>query len=342
MAYALYNIQFTPQPGSYGTLIEYRETTDGSEWITPTNPGNPSMVSPYPIYLEEGKSYYIGVTSIGLNCSQARKIIGPVDVPVAENCCPATYTLAPDGTYCYKYNDVAATAPTSGENTVAKTAIQYSTCGSYIYEPGYASDGTGTSTQISLTKTFWKNGGTCADNNTIDGPLNRCGLWASTTSDDQDIGFSVCITIPTSKTYYVGIACDNYAIINLDGVNLITQDPTALGVQYGVGDAATFKVWHIYPITLIAGPHVLELIGHNVASIAGMGAEIYNNTKSQIQNSNSYADLDLVFSTKDYIGQPVQLSSDGTGYSCPSGYSLVACNDPYICRQILTTAIIPC
>lgn len=341
MAYAVYNIQFIPVPGSYGTLIEYREATDGSEWIAPTNPGNPTMVSPYPITLEEGKSYYVGVTSIGLSCGQSRKIIGPIEVPVSNTCCPATYTLSPDGTYCYKYEDVAATVPTDGEVTVAKNAVQYSSCGSYIYNAGYASDGTGTSTQISLSNAFWKNGGSCVDNNTVDGPLNRAGLWASTTTDNQDVGFSVCITAPVTKTYYVGIACDNYAIVNLDGDNIITQDATAIDTQYSIVGAC-FKVWHIYPVELTSGPHVLELIGHNVSSIAGMGAEIYNNTASQIQAATSYSGLNLLFSTKDYVGEDVQLGTGGIGYECPSGYSLVACQDPYICRRILTTSTTSC
>jgi hypothetical protein len=145
-----------------------------------------------------------------------------------------------------------------------------------------------------------------------------------------------------TKSYYIGLGCDNYSILNLDGNNIITQDPTALGIQYGVGAGATFKVWHIYPVLLTAGPHVLELIGHNDLSIAGMGAEIYNNTSAQLQTATSYAGLNLVFSTKDYIGQPVQLGSGGTGYECPSGYALVACEDPYICRQLITTSTTTC
>jgi len=340
MPYALYNISFTPTLGSYGTLIEYREAIDGSEWIQPTVPGNPTLTSPYPLYLEEGKTFYIGVTSIGATCTQSRKIIGPITV-VGANCCPATYTLSVDGTYCYKVEETAATPPSAGENTVAKSAVQYSTCGSYIYDPGYSIDGTGTSTQISLSNPFWMNGGTCADNNTTDGPLNRTGLWATTTTDNQDVGFAVCIDILSSKTYYIGMGCDNYSIINLDGTNIITQDQTAIDTQYGIVGAC-FKVWHIYPVNIPAGSHVLELIGHNVTSIAGMGAEIYNNTKSQIQSATSYGDLDVIFTSTDYIGSPIQIGTGGLGYECPSGYSLVACDDPVICRRILTTAIIPC
>jgi len=92
----------------------------------------------------------------------------------------------------------------------------------------------------------------------------------------------------------------------------------------------------VYPVTLSSGPHIIELIGHNDSSSAALGAEIYDNTAAQLISATSYSDLTLIFSTKDYRGQPVQLSTDGLGYTCPSGYSLAACQDPYVCRKILT------
>lgn len=339
---ATYNITFTRTPGSYGTLIEYK-SLDGGGWITPSNPANPTSADTYSLDLPGGHSYYIGVSSIGNTCSPQRRIIGPITVS-PESCCPSTYTLSLDGSYCYKIEETAATAPTGGENSVATTYASYSTCGSYIYNPGYAINGTGIATQISLSIPFWKNGGTCADNNTTDGPLNRTGLWAPSPMDNQDIGFSVCIDILSTKTYYIGLGCDNYAIVNIDGNNIITQDATALGVQYSVGPSATFKVWHIYPITLTAGSHVIELIGHNVTSNATIGAEIYDGTAADISGSASYSDLGshLIFSTKNYRGYPIQLGTGGVGYTCPSGYSLVACDIPYKCRRVDTTGTITC
>jgi hypothetical protein len=67
-----------------------------------------------------------------------------------------------------------------------------------------------------------------------------------------------------------------------------------------------------------------------------LGAEIYNNTAAELIAATSYADLNLIFSTKDYVGQPVQLGTDDLGYTCPSGYSLAACVEPYVCRLIYT------
>lgn len=254
--------------------------------------------------------------------------------------CPAGYELAPDNSFCFIEEIVAATPPISGEVTVEKNHVDYSACGSYIYAPGYNLNGTGPSVQISIANVFWANGGTCAAGNTTDGPLNRSGLWSTTQSNNQTIGFSVCIDIPVSQTYFIGMGSDNLGIIKLDGVEIIHQDPTALGVQYGVGAGATFKVWHIYPVVIAAGSHVLELIGFNVSGVAAMGMEIYNNTEAEIIAATDYVDLDLVFSTKDYIGQPVVLGSDNIGYSCPSGFSLRACASPFECVRLLTTPVL--
>jgi hypothetical protein len=248
--------------------------------------------------------------------------------------CASDYTLAPDGSYCYKIDEVAATPPSGGtaETTVASSYSSYGQYGTYIYDPGFNVNGTGLSNQIPTSNAFWINGPSDASS----GPLNRCGLWTTTALDDQDIGFSVCINVTDSKQYYVGVAGDNRCRIIIDGIVVVDQDVSALATQYGADAQIAFKVWHVYPVTLSSGPHIIELIGHNDSSSAALGAEIYDNTAAQLISATSYSDLTLIFSTKDYRGQPVQLSTDGLGYTCPSGYSLAACQDPYVCRKILT------
>jgi hypothetical protein len=72
------------------------------------------------------------------------------------------------------------------------------------------------------------------------------------------------------------------------------MDPVAMADYFdthgfpGIGEDLTFKFWHIYPVNLSAGDHVIEIIGHNDASVAAMGAEIYNLTSAQIQAATSY------------------------------------------------------
>jgi hypothetical protein len=134
----------------------------------------------------------------------------------------------------------------------------------------------------------------------------------------------------------VCIGGDNKCRIVIDGNVVVDQDISAVGTSTGWGASATFKIWHIYPVSLSAGPHIIELLGHNNSSFAALGAEVYNNTAAEIMAATSYAALNLVFSTKDYRGQPVQLGSNALGYVCPSGYALAACEEPVVCRRILT------
>ena len=130
--------------------------------------------------------------------------------------------------------------------------------------------------------------------------------------------------------YYVGIGADNYGIIKLDSVTLITQDPTAMG-----GAGTTFQQWNIYPISMTAGPHYLEILGHNVNLVAAMGCEVYNNTAAEIMAATSYAGLDLIFSSKDSVGHTVQIGTGDAGYTCPATYSLASCQSPLVCQKII-------
>lgn len=260
--------------------------------------------------------------------------------------CSAGYTLSIDESSCYKEVFTDPTPPSGTPDTlVAKTFASYSTCGAYIYDPGYNVNGTGTSSQISLSNAFWRNGaGLCADATTTDGPLNRNGVWASSTQNDQDIGFGVCVDVTEEKTYYIGMGCDNYGIVKLDGSEIIHQDPAALGIQYGMDAQVTFKIWHIYPVVISAGSHILELIGHNDSGVAAMGMEIYNNTPAEIAAATTYGtgagQLNAIFRSFDYIGQNVQIGTQNAGYTCPDGYSLQTCASPLMCRRLITTPVL--
>lgn len=333
------NITWAFVPGSLSTLIEYR-VSGTTTWIHPTSPNNPTTQNTYPLTIDDNVYYDVRLTTNGSRCAAKSTTF---QIVRSLGCCPLGYSLSTDGTYCLQVNDTAATPPSSPEPTVAKSNNFYSDCGTYIYNPGYSSDGTGTSNQITTSNFFWKNGsGTCVpDGNTSDGPMNRCALWSVTELSNQDIGFSVCVNIATPQTYYIGFGCDNYGILRIDGNTIIQQDQAALDAQYGI-IGAPFHVWHIYPVNLLAGQHIIEMVGHNDSGPAAMGAEIYNNTLIEIISATSYGDLNIIFSTKDYVGQNVQLGTDGVGYTCPSGYSLIFCEGPAFCRQVLTTSIIAC
>lgn len=326
------------------TEVSFREQ-GSSNWYTPDNPTNPTQETEYTILIEEGIYYQVRLVHRGPLCQEKEQFIS-LYYPLSA-CCPAGYELTDDASVCYKVEEINATPPSGAVDTLDEANFgSYSICGSYIYEVGWNINGTGAATQIPLTNAFWRNGsGTCVfDGNFIDGPLNRTGVWALPAQSNQDIGFSVCVDLPATKTYYIGIGCDNYAIIKVDGQTILQQNDIALAAQYGGDIAAPFKVWHIYPVTLTAGPHVIEMIGHNVDPPAGMGCEIYDATPAELIAADGYEDLgaQLIFSSKDYIGEPVQLGTQNAGYTCPEGYALAACADPIKCRKILYTNKIVC
>lgn len=323
---------------------------DGSYRTLPDATVNPSgvIITPTPYqFTTEGTidiDIYIKAVNDCDNTFTITKII-----PGLERCCAGGYTLSEDETECIKIVTTTATPPISSENTVAKTNTDYSVCGSYIFS-SFLVNGTGVASQIPLTNSWWRNGaGACVVPQFVNqGPMNRCALWAVSEFPDQQVGFTVCIDVPETKTYYMGIGSDNFSIIKVDGVTILSQDAAAMGIQFGVPSlAAPLRVWCIYPIILTAGiTHVVELIGQNfsnpIPNPAAMGAEIYNNTPSEIIAATNYVDLDLIFSTKNYVGQPVQIGNGGIGYTCPPGYSLVLCDGPAYCQKIDTIPVKGC
>lgn len=276
--------------------------------------------------------------------------------------CPPNYTLSDDSSSCFIISEVPATPPTSSENAVAVSGpnnFYYGIFGSLIFDPGYNINGTGTFTQIPYSNSFWVNGPgypSYPSASNTSGPLNRSGVWSTTVAAPQQIGFSVCINVPTDGIYYVGMGCDDIGQINVDGTTILLQDRNALktyiqshGYPYPIGldqNQVTFNFWYIYPVFLTAGMRVLEIIGNNTSGVlpggASIGCEVYNMTDSDIMSVTSYGAMGagLVFSSKDFVGHPIQVGSGGIGYSCPAGYSLKFCDSPPSCVKILTTPVL--
>lgn len=345
MSTSVATISWNFVPGSISTLVEYR-VTGTITWIRPSFPMNPTATNEYPLTITDNVTYDVRLTTNGINCGPRSTTFTMIS---SFACCPSGYTLSDNGTFCFQTNTTDATPPSDPVNTVSSVRNDYTICGTYIYS-SFNTNGTGLSTIVSTSNPFWVNGtgGCFVAGDTSSGPLNRSGLWAiGTPQPNQIIGFSVCITVPEDKIYYVGMGVDNIGILRIDGATIIQQDPAALDIQYGLpGGSSTFRIWHVYPIEITAGTHVMELVGQNgspaIPNPAAMGMEIYNNTSAEIAVATSYTDLNLIFSTKDFIGQPVQIGSGGTGYTCPDGFSLVLCDGPAFCTQTLTIGTIPC
>jgi hypothetical protein len=298
-------------------------------------------------YFKPGE-YFTGFTSTTITSTGACSALTSTTYS-----CPIGYTPSIDNSICTQTIVTGATPPSNPETTVAKVLNVYNTFGTLIYDLGYNLDGTGTFTQIPYSNPFWVNGAgyPTVIGDTVSGPLNRTGLWSTTTTSGQTLGFTVCVSLSASGIYYVGSSADNLTIIKVDGNTVLQMNPSAMGV-YLAGNGyptttidAPFRFWHIYPISLFAGDHIIEIVGQNEVAPppnpAAVGIEIYSATSLQLQAATSYVDLgqQLVFSSKDYIGQNVQVGSEGFGYSCPSGYSLDICSTAYTCTRINTTAI---
>lgn len=279
--------------------------------------------------------------------------------PSSASCsggCPDGYEATEDGLYCERFTTIAATPPTGGGGVPVSvqgaTNGSYSNFGALIYQPGYNTNGAGTIQQWLQVPAVWRN----ISANLIDGPLNRSGVWGSTSvPDNEPVGFSIPITLTEATTVYIGIAGDNKCKIAIDGNTVVDQDPVQvanaieaqLPVFAGQGLQLAFKFFHIYPFTLQAGTHYIGLEGVNYGGPAGFGAEIYKNTIPELAaatlkaayvadpdtfplQDNYYDNLELVFTTRSTRGGTFS-SGITSGYSCPINYAMDGSVDPPTC-----------
>jgi hypothetical protein len=177
---------------------------------------------------------------------------------------------------------------------------------------------------------------------TLNGRLNIAGIWTDVpivgnqqNPQNEWIGFTACVEVTQTKTYYIGIGSDNKARFKLNSV-LIAE-------LAGCNNAFNFNNWHVFPITLNAGTNILELEGLNCDDYAAFAAEIYDASLAQLTAMTLEAQLDAVtiFSTKNKIGSTFDLGQQ-SGYSCPVGYSLSLCNGEYQCVRSESVPFEPC
>jgi hypothetical protein len=250
-------------------------------------------------------------------------------VPIQFNCstCIGEGWLPYNIDTCYRVSTTGVTTPVTPISLSAKTATVNTDFGTQFYST-FSINGTGTIDTTSTTQNIWRRtqpGG-------LDGPLNRCALWATDNDPNSDppydvwLGFSVCLTgILAEKTYYVGIGADNNYKLTLDG-NVILN--TVGGPLDDSQDS--FKYWHVYPVVIGAGDHILELFGLNNSSIAGFGCEIYDNTLEELTGFTTYSQLNVIFTssgqTQATIVQNLSNQYLTSGYTCPSGYVYSVCD----------------
>lgn len=266
--------------------------------------------------------------------------------------CPEGYAPTPDNSQCYKTTTVASIPPTSPGSaglSVRRQETSYNNDGMRIYKVGeFDINGTELNGAASYTlvndnaRPFWKN------NSALNGRLNGCGVWRKDScmgtfldTSWEYIGFSRTFNLTTAKTVYIGMAADNICRVKINGSTFIQQIGDDTSPDTGPSTGINFNYWHIYPVALSAGTHIIELLALNQGSVAIMGLEIYDNTEAEILAANSEGELDFLFSTKDMDCQPFDAGTSA-GYSCADPtYSLDTSEAPPVCTKVEYTALVP-
>jgi hypothetical protein len=164
--------------------------------------------------------------------------------------------------------------------------------------------------------------------------MNRCVVWPSTdATPGQIVGFGREVIVPVSKTYYIGLAADNYMSLEVNSV-LIKAFPAESIADH-------FTAWHLFPVFLNAGSNLIHIVGYNDTIVAGIGAEIYDATLAELQGVATISALDArtIFSTKSLIGSYAEEGNFGIGYTCPEGYSLINRSGVYSCDRVTYGAV---
>ena len=241
--------------------------------------------------------------------------------------------------YCTRinYNDAIAASSVSGltivtgsacngsssiGNSIASTNDAYGVYGVKLFSTVNSSGG---GTNISwtcdniggtYTGTFWAN----PNDNTNDGRLNQTGLWTGSVGGYAGTGsLTINVVAPSTKTYYIGTGFDNYGTLTINGTQIFSQSP-----QNSVDN---FRYWNIYPISLTAGSNLIFVQDVNLSTgAAALGAEIYDNTSTEISasvaaspnGSSIPSGLNILYSSANNRGSGViGISYYNTGIQCP-------------------------
>ena len=236
-----------------------------------------------------------------------------------STCNPSYVWSGFNETTCYTFVEEPATSPVTNLYLSASTNSLYSQYGTKIYSTVYLPSGVGNLMSIE-TDLVWKNLGM----NTVDGPLNRSGVWLSAaTLNNTWVGFSKCLEGHYSgKTYYVGVGSDNHFRVVVNGTEILNNySQTAL--------FESFIYWHVYPVTLYSGTNVVEVYGLNTTDKGSFGCEIYDNTYQQLSGATQYSDLNVAFTTSGLTGVTIVQNLLGeylsSGYTCSEGFYYSEC-----------------
>jgi hypothetical protein len=163
--------------------------------------------------------------------------------------------------------------------------------------------------------------------NCVNNPLSACEQCK------QWYGFTHCINITTTKTYYIALGANNAFRLKINN-NLVVEFNIQDGGELSLANAS------IFPITLPAGIHVLNMEYLNYSGDGGLAFEIFDCTLAELQSVMSLAQLQTytIFSAIDSVGNIYDTSTFlPNSYTCPEGYIYSNCNGSPECIQINTS-----
>ena len=349
MATVKYNITFIPRAGAFGTQISYRKESE-TVWTIPQVPANPTTLASYPVELQENTTYYISVSSIGKNCKE-KKYIQKVVTPKLTPCCPDSYTLSPDQSYCFLEETMAPEIESQNICVApSRRSPEYSGNGTRLFKTigSYSTILVGEHT---LLKTPYWNGDPEGSDSNIGGniisPMNALGIWIDSDCDGQKDGltknsilqFTIQLIVPTAKQVFIGIAGDNTFKVTLNG-NIIVECQGGSGSAGGESQPSyNFVFWWVFPVQLISGTNLVNFQYVGDGSIVdAAGFAIYDNTPAELENATRDEDLKFLFRSSDMIGTRIDIAK------CLPGWTLDTSGGSgnYVCRRVTNSPTIPC
>ena len=240
-------------------------------------------------------------------------------MPVSLKCTPCgAYSKYQNGNNLFCYSASQNVSSCSTYSLATSKWEYYSMYGTRIYSPGYSSGGAGSYVSIAGSNSYWGN----SSLNLTNGPLNRCGKWSSATANQTGasnglpmgntwIGTSFIFNVPESKTYYFGMAGDDFAEFKLDGQSVILFSSSVANYEY----------WHVYPINLTAGTHLFEISALNTIGKASYGFELYDNTLAELQAASVSSPANIILSTTSATSANYYKQNSGCR-TCPESYAV--------------------
>jgi len=350
---------------------------DGTNWIDPCD-CNINIINAYGVFkLIDPRgcilNYFDGTSWCPITCP----CVCPDGYTYnnATNACEASYIIPalPSGGITYDllhgdtnsaFNDLGARLYEDISTKIFPiNGWQDLTCGvgSACYRP---TDNSGLGTQLVIqqvsapTNDIFDSQGSAAN-----GRLNIAGVWGYNPApfpQDEWLTVNYCINILVQKTYIFAISGDNQIKASITSTtfngggttNLInlwgSASPT--GIPTSGSYTNPFKIWHMFPITLPIGSHILELSGMDFgAPSQSFGGEIYDITEADLITMMAStivtpADLEpyILFTTRDLVTvPPLQVAGPGEliTWRCPDSSPVDFCNGVPSC---LVTDSLPC